>query len=170
MVRPAKESDLAGILEIYNDAILNTTAVFQYQARTLEDRLEWFKEKMADGYPVLVYEDNGRIAGYATFGPFRPSSAYKYTVENSVHVHRDYRGRGIGRRLMEELIRLANEKGYATMIAGVEATNAASIALHEKLGFRLAGTVKKAGFKFGKWLDLAFYQRELDGPAAPEEG
>ena len=170
MLRKAEESDLLGILDIYNDAIINTTAVYSYEPQTLEDRLEWFRSKQANGYPILVIEDGGHIKGFATYGPFRPWPAYKYTIEHSVYVHKDYRGKGAGKLLMCEIINLAEANGYATLIAGIDATNQASIALHKTLGFSYSGTIRRAGYKFGQWLDLAFYQLDLNGRFEITEG
>ena len=169
MIREATEKDLMDILEIYNDAILNTTAVYDYQAHTLADRTQWYEKKKQDGYPLLVFEKNGKVAAFATFGPFRPWPAYKYTIEHSVYVHENYRKEGLATKLMQELIKIANERKYATLVAGIDAANASSIKMHEKLGFTFSGVIKKAGFKFDKWLDLAFYQLELKGPKAPVE-
>jgi L-amino acid N-acyltransferase len=170
MIRSGKRSDLGDILEIYNDVIVNTTAVYDYGPHSLEDRIAWFEKKITDGYPLLVYEENNSVIGYASYGAFRDWPAYKYTVEHSVHIHKDHRGKRIGTRLMTELIRRADDSGYATMVAAIDASNEASIIMHKQLGFALCGTVKKAGFKFGKWLDLAFYQYALKGPNHPEDG
>lgn len=169
MIRNATYDDIEQILAIYNDAILNTTAVYDYHAHTLADRLAWYEEKLAQHYPLLVWEEDGQVGGYATFGPFRPWRAYKYTVEHSVYVDKHCRGRGIGTALLQALIDIANRQGYATMVAGIDAANTPSIKLHERLGFTHAGTIKKAGYKFGQWLDLVFYQLFLTGPAAPTE-
>lgn len=169
MIREADEKDLKGILKIYNDAILNTTAVYKYKIQTLEERKQWYEKKKQDGYPVLVFEENNRVVGFATFGPFRESPAYKYTVEHSVYVHKDYRNQGIATKLMENIIKIANEREYATIVAGIDASNESSIKMHERIGFQHSGTVTKAGFKFGKWLDLAFYQLNLTGPKIPSE-
>lgn len=169
MIRQALESDLKDILDIYNDAVLNTTAVYTYKAQTYEERKLWFEMKQKDGYPVFVYEDNGTIAGFATYGPFRAWPAYKYTIEHSIYVKRENRSKGIGTALVNKLIDCANEKGYATMIAGIDASNETSITMHEKLGFTSSGIIRRAGYKFGKWLDLAFYQLDLKGPEAPVE-
>jgi len=167
MIRIAAESDLPEILEIYNEAILQTTAVYSYEAVTLENRLLWFREKQEKGYPVIVIEDGGRVMGFAAYGPFRPWPAYQYTIEHSVYVHKEYRGRGAGELLMRELIQLAEANGYATLIGGIDSANQGSIALHQKLGFVHSGTIRRAGYKFGKWLDLAFYQLDLTGPSNP---
>ncbi|OOM15869.1 GNAT family N-acetyltransferase [Clostridium saccharobutylicum] len=169
MIRNASEKDLRDILEIYNDAILNTTAIYAYNPHTLPDRIEWYNQKMKDGYPLLVFEENDKAIGFATFGPFRAYPAFKYTIEHSVYVHKDYRNHGIGKKLMKELIKIADEKGYATLVAGIDAANEGSIKMHENMGFKYSGTISKSGFKFGKWLDLAFYQLDLKGPKNPVE-
>ena len=170
MIRQAVENDLGKILEIYNDAILNTTAVYTYNVQTLEDRTLWFYNKNEDELPVLVFEENNIVIGFATFGPFRAWPAYKYTIEHSVYVHKGYRHHGIGSALIKEIIRIANERKFATLVAGIDAFNENSVKLHEKLGFEYSGTIKRAGYKFGKWLDLAFYQLNLSGPENPMDG
>lgn len=169
MIRPATESDLQAILDIYNDAVLNTTAVYTYKPHTLEMRKQWFREHHEAGLPVFVAEEDGAVAGFATYGPFRPWPAYKYSVEHSIYVHKGFRRRHIATRLMEKLLETAEERGYATMIAGIDADNAASIRMHERFGFDFAGKIVKAGYKFGRWLDLVFYQKLLSGPERPEE-
>jgi L-amino acid N-acyltransferase len=169
MVRQATEKDLIDILEIYNDAILNTTAIYDYKAHTLEDRVLWYEKRKEDGYPLLVFEKNNRVVAFATFGSFRAYPAFKYTIEHSIYVHKDYRNMGIGKILLKELIDIANADGYATMVACIDSLNENSIKIHEKFGFTYSGTVTKAGFKFGKWLDLVFYQLDLTGPKIPVE-
>ncbi|EKQ56725.1 MULTISPECIES: GNAT family N-acetyltransferase [unclassified Clostridium] len=169
MIRQATEKDLADILEIYNDAILNTTAIYAYEAHTLDERKEWYKKKKEDGYPLLVFEKNKKVAGFATYGPFRAYPAFKYSIEHSVYVHKDYRNLGIGKALLNELIDIANAEEYATMVACIDRLNENSIKIHEKFGFEYSGTIKKAGYKFGKWLDLVFYQLALTGPKVPIE-
>ncbi|WP_263832644.1 GNAT family N-acetyltransferase [Sulfurospirillum oryzae] len=170
MIRVANESDLEEILAIYNDAILNTTAVYTYKEKDIHERREWFLSKSEKGYPVWVYEKDHRVAGFATYGSFREWPAYKYTVEHSIYVHKDFRNYGIGTILLKTVVEDAQEKGYATLVAGIDASNANSIHLHEKLGFVSAGLIHKAGYKFGQWLDLAFYQLILAGPDNPSEG
>ncbi|WP_454015846.1 N-acetyltransferase family protein [Bacillus sp. Marseille-Q7846] len=169
MIREAMETDVTYILDIYNDAILNTTAVYAYKPVTLKNRIDWYEQKKADGYPVFVYEQDNKVVGFATFGSFRAWPAYKYSVEHSIYVKKGYRKCGIGNSLMKELITIAKEREYMTLVAGIDADNEKSIALHEKYGFAHAGTIKKAGYKFNKWLDLAFYQLELSGPKNPLE-
>ncbi|PFI97564.1 N-acetyltransferase [Bacillus cereus] len=169
MIREAMKKDVTFILDIYNDAILNSTAVYAYKPVTLENRIDWYEQKKADGYPILVYELDNKVVGFATFGPFKAWPAYKYSVEHSVYVDREYRKNGIGSFLMEELITIAKEREYMTLIAGIDAENEKSIAMHKNFGFVYSGTIKKAGYKFNGWLDLAFYQLELNGPGNPIE-
>ncbi len=159
------------IVAILNDAILNSTAVYDYAPRPRHTMLSWFEAKARGLFPVFgAVDDAGQLLGFASYGAFRPWAAYKYSIEHSVYVHRDQRGRGIGRTLLERLIRAATEQEYHVMIGGIDRENAASIALHEKLGFTHAGTIEQAGFKFGRWLDLAFYQLVLPTPERPADG
>ena len=161
----------AAILDILNEAIHTSTAVYEYQPRTADWMVAWFKTKEARAFPVIGVEDPaGALMGYASYGVFRDRPAYKYTVEHSVYLHKDHRGKGLGRALMERLITAAREQDYHVMVGGIDATNAASIAMHEKLGFVHAGTIREAGFKFGGWLDLAFYQLTLQTPLQPRDG
>ncbi len=157
-IRAATEKDLPEILEIYNEVILHTTAVYDYTAHTLEMRKEWFRSRQEQGLPVLVAEEAGKVLGFASFGPFRAWAAYQYTVENLVHVHSEHRGKGVARQLMEALIAEARKMGKHTMVAGIDADNAASIALHRRFGFEVAGHFRQVGYKFDRWLDLVFMQ------------
>ncbi len=157
-VRNATEEDLREILEIYNDIIINTTAVYDYEPHTLQMRKEWFETKKKDGFPVFVAEEEGRIAGFSSFGNFANWAAYKYCVENSVYVSSAYRGKGIGRLLLERLIVSAKGLNKHCIVARIDATNEASLALHKKFGFVEAGHLKEVGYKFGRWLDLKFLE------------
>jgi len=170
MIREAIENDLISILEIYNDAILNTTAIYDYKAHTIDDRIQWYEKKKQDGSPILVVEENEKVIGFATYGPFRDWPAYKYTVEHSIYVDGKCRNKGIGTLLAKRLIKIINEREFATMVAGIDEANKKSIKMHEKLGFKYTGRIDKAGFKFGNWLNLVFYQLELDGPKNPIDG
>lgn len=170
MIRSAVENDLYGILEIYNDAILNTNAVYTYRIQTLQERKSWFNKKKEDNFPVLVFEEKNKVIGFATFGPFRAWQAYKYTIEHSVYVHKEHRNYGVGTALVKQIIKKANEREFATLVAGIDASNEKSIRMHEKLGFQYCGIIKRAGYKFGQWLDLAFYQLNLKGPENPIDG
>lgn len=164
MIRYGEEKDLEEILEIYNDAILNSTAVYTYKPQTLEQRKEWFNNKASEGYPVFVFEENNKVIGFASFGPFRPWEAYKYTIEHLVYVEKENRGKGVGVLLLKKIIEEVNKREYATLVAGIDSENIGSIKIHEKLGFTYSGTIKKAGYKFERWLDLVFYQLDLVGP------
>lgn len=159
------------ILDILNDAILNSTALYDYKPRAPESMASWFKTKETSRYPVIgAVGDGGELLGFASYGTFRAWPAYKYSIEHSVYVRKDHRGKGIGIALMRQLIEAARAQQYHVLIGGIDVANKASIALHEKLGFAHAGTVRQAGFKFGRWLDLAFYQLILDTPRQPHDG
>ncbi|WP_024871036.1 GNAT family N-acetyltransferase [Tolumonas lignilytica] len=165
------ERHAAAILAIFNDAILHSTALYDYQARTMENMVSWFKNKELGNYPVIGLEnESGELMGFASYGSFRAYPANKYTLEHSVYVAKAYRGQGIAQTLMQHLIALAQEQNYHTLIGSIDASNLGSIALHEKLGFVHAGTIRHAGFKFGDWLDLAFYQLLLPTPRQPIDG
>ncbi len=169
-IRTAQERDLPAILEIYNDAIINTTAVYDYEPHTLEMRKQWFRIKEAQGYPVFVAEENGRVVGFSSIGPWRTWAAYKYSVENSIYVAADQRGKGIGKKLLEPLIDAAKQLDLHAIIAGIDATNEVSIKLHRSFGFTEAGQFKQVGYKFGRWLDLTFMQLLLKTPEQPVDG
>ena len=161
MIRFATKEDLPAILEIYNDAILNTTAVYTYEAQTLENRAQWFDIKKANNEPIFVYELDDKAVGFATYGSFRDWPAYQYTIEHSIYVDKDYRGNGIAQKLLTELLTDVKAKGYKTIVAGIDATNDKSIHLHKKFNFSYSGTITNVGYKFNQWLDLAFYQLDL---------
>ncbi|MBC7983923.1 MAG: N-acetyltransferase [Candidatus Obscuribacterales bacterium] len=159
------------ILDIFNDAIANSTALYEYNLFPPDKMTIWFAEKSAANFPVIgATDDAGILRGFATYGVFRARPAYKYSVEHSVYVHKDHRGKGFGRALLEKIIEAARQQNYHAMIGGIDAENTASIALHRKFGFVHAGTIFQAGFKFGRWLDLAFYQLTLPTPAQPVDG
>ena len=157
-VRNAKDEDLPAILEIYNDVILNTTAVYDYIPHSLERRREWFNDKKTEGYPVFVAEEDDVLLGFSSIGPFRKWEAYKFSVENSVYVSNEHRGKGVGKLLLQPLIDAARSLQLHTIVAGIDATNEASIALHKKFGFEEVAHFKEVGYKFGRWLDLKFLQ------------
>lgn len=159
------------ILEIFNEAILNSTALYDYHPRTMDNMVGWFKAKEVSNFPVIgAVSASGKLLGFASYGSFRAWPAYKYSVEHSVYIHQDHRGCGLGKALMQKLIEKAIEQEYHLMIGGIDAVNSASISLHETLGFNHAGTIMQAGFKFGRWLDLAFYQLILSTPHEPIGG
>jgi len=167
LIRTATEDDLPAILYIYNDAILNTTSVYNYVPHTLEMRKEWFLQKQKDNFPILVSEQNGIVTGFSTYGHFRAWAAYKYSVEVSVYIHPEYRGKGIAKLLYPPLFQKAREQQLHTLMAGIDASNSASIRLHERFGFKTVGLFKEVGYKFDKWLDLQFMQLMLETPEHP---
>jgi L-amino acid N-acyltransferase YncA len=160
-IRDAAEPDLPGLLEIYNQVIATSTAVFSEEPVTLEDRVRWWRARVELGYPVLIAHDSSGVAGFATFADFRSWPGYRYTVEHSVHVRVDLRGRGVGTLLVKELLVRAAALGKHVMVAGIDAANTGSIRLHERLGFERAGQLHQVGFKFGRWLDLVFLEHRL---------
>ena len=166
VIRDAREADLAAMLAIYNDAVLTTTAVYDYKPRSSGQQAAWFKAKQEQGLPVLAAEDGGGVVGFASYGPFRPWPAYLHSVENSLYVAPEQRGRGIGTLLLPALIQRAAERGLHTMIAGVDATNEPSLRLHAKFGFERVAQFREVGWKFERWLDLAFLQLILQKAAA----
>jgi phosphinothricin acetyltransferase len=151
-------NDLPQLLYIYNDIIVNTTAVYDYEPHTLSMRQQWFETKKQQGFPVFVAEEGDRIVGFSSIGPFRAWAAYKYSVENSVYVTASARRKGIGKLLISPLIDGAKKMGMHTIIAGIDATNEASIKLHANFGFKEVAHFKEVGWKFERWLDLKFLQ------------
>ncbi|HMK05592.1 MAG TPA: GNAT family N-acetyltransferase [Ferruginibacter sp.] len=168
-VRHATENDLPQVLDIYNDIIKNTTAVYYYEPHTLQMRKAWFEEKNQQGFPVFVAEEEGIILGMSTIGPFRVPTAYQFSVENTVHVAAHARGKGIGKLLMPPIIDAAKELNMHTIIAGIDAGNEISLHLHRSFGFEEVAHFKEVGFKFDRWLELKFLQLILT-PSAPKGG
>ena len=160
-VAHATEQDLQGILAIYNEVIASSTAIFSEEPVTLDDRRSWFAMRCDQGYPVLVVRDAQGVAGFGSFGDFRSWPGYRFTVEHSVHVRADRRGQGIGTALVVALVEHAGALGKHAIIAGADAGNAASLRLHERLGFVLVARLPEVARKFDRWLDLVFLERLL---------
>lgn len=158
IIRDAGEEDLSAILDIYNHVILNTTSVYSEEPHTFQMRLSWYNERVNNGFPILVAEEDGQVIGFASFGHFRAWPCYRYTVENSVYVHVDHRGKGVSKLLMQPLIGRARKMGMHAMIAGIDADNNTSFRLHQSFGFVEVAHFKEVGFKFGRWLDLKFME------------
>lgn len=158
-VRAALESDLVEILDIYNHAVLNTTATFDLVPRTLEKQQAWFAEH-APPYPAIVWAEDGRVLGWGSISRWHTRPAYRFAGEVSVYVREDARGRGVGFALLLELVRLAAGSGLHTLVGQITEENVASLALAEKAGFRRVGLLEEVGFKFDRWLNVAIYQRE----------
>jgi len=145
---------------------VHTTSLYEYEPRSIETIVAWWAAKQAAGLQVLGIEAvPGVLAGFASWGPFRPFPAYGHTVEHSVYVDERFRGRGVGRTLLAALIEEACDQNLHTLVGVIDATNAASIGLHRRLGFTHSGTVREAGFKFGRWLDVEYWQLILATPA-----
>ncbi|MBB2493424.1 GNAT family N-acetyltransferase [Aquipseudomonas ullengensis] len=159
IIRDATEADLPALRDIYNDAVLNTTAIWMDNTIDLANRQAWFAARAQQGYPILVAENPaGDVVGYSSFGDWRPFDGFCNTVEHSVYVRADQRGNGLGPLLMAALIERAKSCGKHVMVAAIESGNGASIRLHERLGFITTGQMPQVGRKFGRWLDLTFMQ------------
>ena len=159
----AVHGDVPALLDIYNEVIANTTAVYALVPGTLAERHAWFKARVEGGYPVLVAEGSEGIGGYSSFGDARGTwSTYRYSVEHSVHVHAGWRGKGVGTQLVRTLFPLAAAMGTHVMIGAVDASNSASLRMHEQIGFERAAHFREVGHKFGRWLNLVFVQRFID--------
>lgn len=160
-VRDATIDDVPALLAIHNEAVRTTTAIWDEDEVDLDDRRTWFVERQAAGFPVLVAEVDGVVAGYSSFGPWRPKSGYRHTVENSLYVLAAHHGHGLASVLLDTLLLRAREAGLHRMMAMIESSNTLSIGLHERRGFRVVGQMDEVGTKFGHWLDLTVMQLDL---------
>jgi len=156
-IRPATSSDQQAILDIYNEAVANTTATFDTEPRSPEKQMEWWS-KHKKNHPVLVAEEKGFIAGWASLSPWSDRCAYDTTVEVSVYIHKDFRGRGIGSKLLEIVTLEGGKVGNHTVLSRISDGNGSSVHIHEKLGYKHIGVMKEVGFKFGKFLDVHMMQ------------
>jgi phosphinothricin acetyltransferase len=160
-IRPATMADLPALMAIYNHAVVHTTAIWNDAVADLDNRRAWYEARRKVGYPVLVAEVDGIVAGYGSFGDFRAFEGYRFSVEHSVYVAETMRRQGIASRLLEALVEEARRLGKHVMIAGVAADNDASIRLHLRHGFVETGRMPEVGIKFGRRLDLVFLQKTL---------
>jgi len=168
-IRAATEADLGGILEVHNEAVRTLAGLWISSEDTIEGRRAWFAERMAANFPVLVAEADGRIIGFGAYGTYRGRDGYRLTVEHSIYLLPEARGKGAGKALLARLIEIARERGMHAMVAVIDAENAVSIRLHERFGFISAGLMPQLGMKLGTWRDQ--YQMYLlldDRPAPPE--
>lgn len=169
-IRAARPDDLPAILAIFNELVLNSTAVYTEEPVSLADRSAWYRERVEAGFPVLVAVaagDEREVLGFASYGPFRGAwPGYRHTVEHSVHIRADRRGQGIGGALIQALFPLAQAAGVHVMLGVIDADNQGSLRLHQRLGFEQAGRLVQVGRKFGRWLDVVFVQRMMN----PDEG
>jgi phosphinothricin acetyltransferase len=168
IIRKALSADIPAILSIYNDMILHTTAVYDVDPHTIEQRMRWYEERTAGGFPIIVAEENEHVIGFASYGSFRPWQGFRFTVEHAVYVSTQAQGKGVGRRLLEALVEHAQQQGVHVMVAGIDAANHSSIQLHEKLGFVTAGILREVGHKFDRWLDLQFMTKQINSLLSPQ--
>nr|WP_315160338.1 GNAT family N-acetyltransferase [uncultured Flavobacterium sp.] len=161
-LRPYQTEDTQAILEIINYNILNSTALYDYNIRSYEQQKNILEEKINKNFPVIVAELNGKVVGFGMYSEFRFREAYKFTVEHSVYVDNEYHGKGIGKVLLQELIRIAKAQNLHTMIAVIDAENESSVEFHEKFGFKIVGVIKESGYKFERWLHSVFMQLILE--------
>lgn len=171
LINCSEAAHASAILDILNHAIVHSTALYDYQPRTLGNMGTWFAAKQAGAFPVIGAVDaQGTLMGFASYGSFRAFPAYKYTVEHSVYVHHAHRGKGLGKTLMQAVIERAQAQGKHVLVGAIDAANEVSLKLHQDLGFERVGTMPQVGFKFGRWLDLALVQKVLATPAQPVDG
>jgi L-amino acid N-acyltransferase YncA len=161
-IRPYKTEDTQVILDIINYNILHSTALYDYAIRSYEQQKNILEEKINKNFPVIVAELEGKVVGFGMYSEFRFREAYKFTVEHSVYVNKDFNGKGVGKVLLQELIALAKKQKQHTMIAVIDAENQGSVEFHEKFGFKTVGIIKESGYKFDRWLDSVFMQLILE--------
>lgn len=162
LIQPAAQADLPAILQIYNHAVVNTTAIWNDHLSDLEGRQTWLQQRVDSGFPVLAAHLDSVCVGYATYGHFRPNDGYKHSRELSVYVDVAHRGHGIASQLMQALEAHACADDVHVLVGGIEAGNEASIALHKKHGFKQTAHLEQVGRKFDRWLDLVLMQKVLD--------
>jgi L-amino acid N-acyltransferase len=166
--RLATDGDAEALRDIYNAEVVGSTVTFDMVARSLEDQLAWLAEHRGAHPAIVAVNDAGVVTGFASVSPYRSRPAYKTTVEDSVYVHRDCRGQGVGRLLLEDLVALAGAHGFHAIMARIVGGHEASIALHRACGFELVGVEREVGRKFSRWLDVALMQRLLSSAGAGE--
>jgi L-amino acid N-acyltransferase YncA len=161
-IRPYRNQDVQPIVDIINYNILNSTALYDYHPRTLEQQEVIFEDKLKKGYPVIVAVIENKVVGFGYYSEFRFREAYRFTVEHSVYVDNDYHGNGIGKLIMENLIDLAKNQKLHTMIAVIDSENQSSVTFHEQFGFKTVAVLKETGFKFDRWLHSQLMQLMLE--------
>jgi L-amino acid N-acyltransferase YncA len=160
-VRLAERRDAEAVRSIYNVEVAESTVTFDLVPRTLDEQVQWIDEHQGAHPAVVAVDGDGEVVGFGSLSPFHPRPAYKPTVEDSVYVRRDRRGAGIGRAVLDELVRLAADHGFHSIIARIVGGHEASIALHRSCGFAIIGTQREVGRKLGRWLDVVEMQRML---------
>ncbi len=166
-IRDAAEHDLPAILDIYNEVIINTTAVYSEKPHTLQMRQDWYRDRVNNNFPVFVAESDGQVAGFSSFGHFRVWPCYRYTVEVSVYVEQSFRGKGISKKLLGSLVDRAGQMNIHAIIAGISADNEISVKLHQSFGFTEVAHFKEVGYKFNRWLDLKFLELLIENSPGP---
>jgi L-amino acid N-acyltransferase YncA len=162
LVRPARREDMPAVLAIYNDAVAQSTATYDYEPRPLDDQFAQYDQKMLDGYSFYVaVTPDGTVAGFSTYGLYRQRPGWRFACEHSVYVAAPWRGRRVGLSLLPPIMRHARKRGFHTMIGVVDAENAASLRMHRRAGFVEVGTIRQGGYKFDRWLDVTFLQAML---------
>jgi phosphinothricin acetyltransferase len=159
-LRLAERSDAEAIREIYNVEVLDSTVTFDLVPRTLDEQVAWL-DQHAGGHPAVVAVDGPLVVGFGSLSPYRDRPAYATTVEDSVYVHRDHRGCGVGRLLLDDLVRLGRDHGFHAIIARIVGGHETSIALHQACGFEHVGVEREIGRKFKRWLDVMLMERLL---------
>jgi len=157
-VRLAQLKDLPAISEIYNDAVLNTTASYDYEPRDMKHRLAWYELHQKQDLPVFVAENEKGVVGWSSLTKYHDRMGYRFTVEDSVYIAEPHRGKGIGKALLAPLIQAARQRDLRAIIGAIDADNQASIRLHARFGFEKVGHFKKVGFKFERWLDVVYME------------
>lgn len=164
-VRRAIREDCTAILEIYNEAVLNTTATYDYAPRTLDHRQAWFDDHQRTGLPIFVAMDGNRLIGWSALNRYHDRMGYRFTTENSIYIAPEFRGKGVGKHLLEPLICSARSLNLRAIIAVIDASNEASVRLHARFGFEKVGLFKSVGYKFNRWLDVVYMELLLPEPA-----
>jgi L-amino acid N-acyltransferase YncA len=161
MIRLATPKDYPALVDIINDVILNTNAIYREEPHTLETRMPYFKEKEDKNIPIYVYELDHKVVGFITYGPFRDNPGYRYTIEHSLHIDKQYRGQGIGKKLLKALISDLMGSEFRLIVGVIDVQNRASRKLHESIGFKLSGQIENVAIKHSEWLDVCFYTYDL---------
>lgn len=169
VIRDAVRGDVPAILAIYNQAVETTTATWDHEPVTLDDRLARFDAAQSNGWPLLVADSGGRVVGWGAWAPFRPKKGWSLTMEHSVYLDAAARGQGSGRLIMDALIARARAAGVHALVGVLDASNEASVRLHERLGFVEVARMPQVGFKFGRWLDATFVQLIVDDAPGPDQ-
>ena len=162
-IRPGRESDMPGITDLYNDYVTNTIVTFDIEAQTVESRMDWFNNFAETGpHRLVVAEEDGQIVGYASSSLLRPRVAYHSSVESAIYVRRDYIGVGLGRALYTELFTLLADENVHRVYAAVAVPNPESVRIHEAFGFKRVGTFNEVGYKFGRYVDVDWYEKAME--------